>query len=135
MARTPKPDRPIRHWLIKRRMELGLSQDQVAEAIGCDRSSYSYYELGVATPSIDRVLALASVLDLPISYVVTLFAPLERYNSPRGRKKKNASASPLSQGNSALSVARRGRQLTEAQQETNLQAVQAAEAQELQARA
>ena len=47
--------------LRKHRIRLGLTQQQVAEKINVDRSTYSYYELGRTTPSIETLYELTKL--------------------------------------------------------------------------
>ena len=48
------------------RVKKGLSQDKLAKMIGKDRSSIAYWELGKSEPSIDNVIKLSDVLNVPI---------------------------------------------------------------------
>lgn len=41
--------------LKKLRENFNLTQQQVAEALGVDRSTYAYYELGRTTPDLDKI--------------------------------------------------------------------------------
>lgn len=44
--------------LRKQRTRLGLTQQQVAEKLNIDRSTYSYYELGRTSPSVEMLYEL-----------------------------------------------------------------------------
>ncbi len=44
--------------LRKQRTRLGLTQQQVAEKLNIDRSTYSYYELGRTSPSVEMFYEL-----------------------------------------------------------------------------
>jgi transcriptional regulator with XRE-family HTH domain len=57
----------------ERRIDLGMSQEDLAERCGFDRKSISRVVTGAFSPSLDRVWRLADGLDLPIS---DLFAEL-----------------------------------------------------------
>ena len=46
--------------LISLRKSMGLTQQQVAEAIGVKRSTYAYYE-SATTPSLDIIEKLAKI--------------------------------------------------------------------------
>ena len=41
--------------LKRLRENFNLTQQQVAEALGIDRSTYAYYELGRTTPDLDKI--------------------------------------------------------------------------------
>ena len=52
--------------LLKRyRENCALSQGQVAEALSVDRSTYTYYEIGKTAPSINTMMKLIKILDIP----------------------------------------------------------------------
>ncbi len=44
-----------------------LSQQQIANALNVDRSTYTYYETGKTTPSASTLLKLAKILNVPCS--------------------------------------------------------------------
>ena len=44
--------------LREHRVRLGLTQQEVAEKLDFDRSTYSYYEIGRITPSIETLYKL-----------------------------------------------------------------------------
>lgn len=46
----------------KRRTELGLTQSDVARALDVDRTSVTYYELGLHEPNITNLIRLSNVL-------------------------------------------------------------------------
>ncbi|SHH58316.1 Helix-turn-helix [Sporanaerobacter acetigenes DSM 13106] len=48
--------------MIKRRKELGLTQKDIAKKIGRSRSTYTSYELGIITPSLEVSLILKKIL-------------------------------------------------------------------------
>lgn len=48
--------------LLIARKEVGLTQEQVASAIGIDRSAYSRIENGIQKPSVDVALKIAILL-------------------------------------------------------------------------
>ena len=68
------------HALHRRRIELQLSQEDLAYAAGLSRYTYQKLEKGIsrpgtpANPSLRNVIALARVLDLPLSDLVPLAA-------------------------------------------------------------
>jgi len=50
-----------REWLIAFRNAKGLSQEEVAEAIGVSPSAYSSYEIGIRTPKPKMAKIIAKV--------------------------------------------------------------------------
>jgi transcriptional regulator with XRE-family HTH domain len=46
----------------KRRLELGMTQEDVAKKIGVERPSYTMYETGRRNPPLDKALKLKKVL-------------------------------------------------------------------------
>lgn len=52
----------MRNNLIARRKAKRLSQEQMAQKIGCERSTYSGYELGYFNPSMEKALKIKEVL-------------------------------------------------------------------------
>lgn len=49
-----------------RRIDLGLSQGQLADRAGCTRQSIVRIETATRSPSLDRLFVLAAALDLPL---------------------------------------------------------------------
>ena len=70
------------HNLHRRRSELGLSQEQVAYRARLSRFTYQKYESGLsrpdlaANPSVRSLLAIAQVLDVPLSTLLPLDPPV-----------------------------------------------------------
>lgn len=58
----------LARWVIKRRSELGLTQEQLAERMGTSHSAISRIESGQHAVSAKTVLRLASALDTRLSY-------------------------------------------------------------------
>lgn len=54
--------------LKKRRLEKDLSQVEIAEILGINKSSYSSWESGRAKPNQKNLAALADILDVDITY-------------------------------------------------------------------
>ena len=48
----------------------GLTQKQVAEALGVDRSTYSYYETGSSMPNLQTLLKLSTILNVEYNVLV-----------------------------------------------------------------
>ena len=47
-----------------------LTQGQVAEILGIDRSAYTYYETGKTSPSLSNLLRLASVFQVEVAWLL-----------------------------------------------------------------
>ncbi|MEG3239022.1 LexA family transcriptional regulator [Streptococcus suis] len=54
--------------LKKRRLEKDLSQVEIAEILGINKSSYSSWESGRAKPNQKNLVALANILDVNVTY-------------------------------------------------------------------
>lgn len=52
----------MRHEMIAKRKKLGLTQQQVSEMIGVNRNTYSSYETGAITPSLDVAMKIKKAL-------------------------------------------------------------------------
>ena len=63
--------------LFKLRKSMGLTQQQVADAVGIKRSTYAYYERGT-TPTLEVIEKLAKVFNVTASY---LMFPEEQMNN------------------------------------------------------
>ena len=57
------------------RVRKGLTQKQVAEAIGCIPSVYSRYETGVREPSVEILIQIARYLGVSLDELVGYDAP------------------------------------------------------------
>lgn len=64
----------LRQSLIKARKKSELTQGQVAEAVGIDRSFYTHIERGDRTPSLDIAIRIARALG---KQVEDIFRPEE----------------------------------------------------------
>lgn len=67
--------------LRKCRQRCGLAQRQVAEQIGVDRSTYTYYELGTTSPSIETIKRLATIYGVSIDWLL-------EYTPPESNKRR-----------------------------------------------
>ena len=52
------------------RLACKLTQSQVAEILGVDRSAYTYYETGKTTPSLPNMLRLASAFQVDVAWLM-----------------------------------------------------------------
>lgn len=50
--------------LRKLRENNGCTQQQIADALGVNRSTYAYYESGKTTPDIDTIIKLAKIFNI-----------------------------------------------------------------------
>lgn len=58
--------RDLSNMLRSVRQACGLSQAAVAKALCIHRATYSYYEEGKRTPSMEFLIALAKIFDIPM---------------------------------------------------------------------
>lgn len=56
--------------LKQHRKALGLTQAQVAQALHMDRSTYAYYELGRASPSIATAVKFADLYGITLDALI-----------------------------------------------------------------
>ena len=54
--------------LLKQRTKKGMSQEEVANAIGVSQKSYSHYENGTRNPKIDKIIKLAKLLEIELTF-------------------------------------------------------------------
>lgn len=54
------------------RMSRNLTQQQVADKLQIDRSTYTYYETGTTTPSIFTLMKLAEIFQVPIDSILNI---------------------------------------------------------------
>lgn len=52
------------------RKNSALTQKQIADVIGIDRSTYSYYENGKASPSLEVLIKIAKVFNVTLDYII-----------------------------------------------------------------
>lgn len=65
--------------LKKRRLEKDLSQVEIAEILGINKSSYSSWESGRAKPNQKNLAALAEILDVDITYFESEYNIVNNY--------------------------------------------------------
>ncbi|WP_159459751.1 helix-turn-helix transcriptional regulator [Scatolibacter rhodanostii] len=76
------------NMLRKLRLKAGYTQQNLADALNINRSTYTYYETGKTTPDIHTLKSLAQILDVPVhslleEEVVSMFSDA---NSRRPRR-------------------------------------------------
>ena len=64
---------PLSQAIKKRREQLGLSQEKLAEHCGFDRTYISMLERGKRNPSLLNLLRLADGLQTPVSKLVEVY--------------------------------------------------------------
>ena len=57
--------------LLKQRTRKGMSQEEVAKAIGVSQKSYSNYENGTRNQKIDKIIKLAKLLEIQLNFSTT----------------------------------------------------------------
>lgn len=64
----------LRHW----REACALSQQQVADALNIDRTSYTKYETGKAQPSLNMLVQIAAIFNISPLLLLPMDAPAEK---------------------------------------------------------
>lgn len=64
------------------RKECKLTQQQVADILHVDRSTYAYYELGTTTPSVDKLIMLAALFKTDVSWLLGDDIPKNVWRAP-----------------------------------------------------
>ena len=70
------------------RRRAGLSQEALAERVGVSRQSVSKWELGEATPEVDRLVALAAAFGITVDQLLSGEAPKGEEPPPTGPENK-----------------------------------------------
>ena len=83
-------DYSIAESLKKVRLEHNLKQKDISEAIGIDRSTYSFYETGKTNPPVETLCALAKIYNVTIGYLIGKEA-----NNPELRARASAVSSAV----------------------------------------
>lgn len=69
-AKHKAPRRTNNSPIAKRRIELGMTQQQLAEKVGCYAKDVSRWEKGVFMPHVETMLKIAAVLGCSIDDLV-----------------------------------------------------------------
>ncbi len=69
------------------RKECKLTQQQVADILGIDRSTYSYYELGMFNPSIENLISLSAIFKTDLGWLIGTDREGSGWNSPESELK------------------------------------------------
>ena len=86
--------------LRRLRIDCGLTQQAVADALNINRSTYSFHESGKTQPDLQRVTALSRIFDIPLERLVELLSAPEEMESSGEKKRtvKKVSAQPMQLG-------------------------------------
>lgn len=63
----------IAHLLKRYRLNCGYSQQMVANTLNIDRSTYTYYETGKSMPSLNTILILKKLFNIPYNELLECF--------------------------------------------------------------
>lgn len=73
MKRKPsrrRLDGPIHGRILELREKKGLTQEELAEAIGVDKTAVSHWENGIARPDMSRLPAVAAALGVSVDALI-----------------------------------------------------------------
>ncbi|HFI0147369.1 TPA: helix-turn-helix transcriptional regulator [Streptococcus suis] len=65
--------------LKEKRIETGLSQTLIAEGLGVSRVAYNHWESGKNVPNQKNLIALAKILDVPVTYFESEYNIVNNY--------------------------------------------------------
>lgn len=68
---------PLKENIKNCRLANNFTQQQIADALGIDRTAYANYELGHATPSIDVLCKLAKIFGVSLDSLMDYFSDEE----------------------------------------------------------
>lgn len=71
----PTFNESFRRTLRKERRAAGLSQQQMANHLHICRSAYTYYETGKTQPSLENLVKIAEILQIPIASLLPDSSP------------------------------------------------------------
>lgn len=86
--------------LRKLRIDRGLTQKAVADALNVDRATYTFHETGKTEPDLHRIGKLAKIFAIPMDVLVELLSNPEEMERarPKSRAPKKVSVKPDSLG-------------------------------------
>lgn len=86
--------------LRRLRIDCGLTQQAVADALHINRSTYSFHESGKTQPDFQRVTALSKLFDVPLERMVELLSNPGETESAAEKKRafKKVAAQPMHLG-------------------------------------
>lgn len=68
----------IGYRLLHARLHVGMSQEKLADAVGCHASQISRWERGHLAPSIDHLAAIALATGISLDWLIIDAAPMIR---------------------------------------------------------
>ena len=80
--------------LRKLRIERGLTQKAVADALHVDRATYSFHETGKTQPNLCRIGELAKIFAIPVEVLVDLLANPEKTERSRPKSRRRRGFRP-----------------------------------------
>ena len=88
----------LSHTLKRLRENCGYTQQQVADALNIDRSTYTYYETAKTTPDINTIIKLAKIFNVTYSDILdddinsaARVSDVTKSSPPAKRNSKNSS--------------------------------------------
>lgn len=78
--------------LRRLREKSGYTQQQIANVLNIDRSTYSYYELGKTSPDISTLLTLAGIFSLSLEELLGQEPSLPAFHDSNARIRRKESA-------------------------------------------
>ncbi len=70
MKKNGLPVYPFCEKITQLRKAMNLTQQEVADRLHLDRSTYAYYEIGKTTPSIPNLLSIARLFDVTVDLLI-----------------------------------------------------------------
>lgn len=80
-------EKPLAKTLRQLRLNAGFTQQNIADALNINRSTYTYYETGKTTPDIHTLKVLARVFDVPIDAFL-VDQPIKSLSDFEGKRPK-----------------------------------------------
>ena len=79
------------------RIEHNLTQKNIADVLGVDRTTYTYYETGATTPSPDTLYKLSRIYNVTVGYLMGVEenVPLDSVSATRGSGSLSAGVDPI----------------------------------------
>ena len=86
--------------LRRLRLDRGLTQQAVADALHINRSTYSFHESGKTQLDLQRVAALSTIFDIPLECLVELLSNPEKMEhvAEKKRASRKVSVQPIQLG-------------------------------------
>lgn len=78
---TKKQLKSMSNKLKSKRMQLGYTQEKVAELTNISYSAYSKIENAIQSPSLNTLIHISIILDISIDYLIFAKENAEKYNA------------------------------------------------------